>query len=138
MGGRTNYVYKFRDRHLKLVPALDVDSNVSLHHLSQMWPLFQELLSTFPNLDYVHIGPRLANLLVQPSNLDHSLSIDETTGTDMSEVFEPFSNLQQLWHILNLSNNTTVLLCSNGLHAKGEFRSIPNNVILVEYGFQVR
>ncbi|XP_011505439.1 PREDICTED: uncharacterized protein LOC105368183 isoform X2 [Ceratosolen solmsi marchali] len=125
-----------RDRYLELVPALDVDSNVSLQHLSQMWPLFQELLTTFPNVNYVHIGPRLASILVQPSNFDCSLSIDETIERDMSEVLEPYSNLQQLWHILNLNFDTTVLLCSNGLHSKLEFRSIPNNIILVEYGFQ--
>jgi hypothetical protein len=102
-----------------------------------MWPLFQELLTTFPNINYVHIGPRLANILVQPSNLDCSLSIDETIETDMSEVFESYTSLQQLWHILNLHFDTTVLLCSNGLHTKLEFRNIPNNIILVEYGFQV-
>ncbi|XP_023247490.1 uncharacterized protein LOC106645899, partial [Copidosoma floridanum] len=125
-----------RDRHLELVPALDVDSNVSLQHLSQMWPLFQELLSTFPSLSYVHIGPRLANLLVQPSTFDCSISVDETIETDISEMLESYSSLQQVWHILNLNCDTTVLLCSNGLHSKTEFKSIPNNVILVEYGFQ--
>lgn len=102
-----------------------------------MWPLFQELLTTFPSLNYVHVGPKLAGLLIQPNTFDCSVSVDETIETDMSEVLESYSNLQQLWHILNLSCNTTVLLCSNGLHSKTEFRSIPNNVILVEYGFQV-
>ncbi|XP_014225797.1 uncharacterized protein LOC106651683 [Trichogramma pretiosum] len=125
-----------RDRHLELIPALDVDSNVSVRHLSQMWPLFQELLATFPSLNYVHIGPRLANLLVHPSNLDCSVSVDETIETDMSDVLESYSGLQQLWHIFNLNHATTVLICSNGLHSKTEFRSIPNNVIFVEYGFQ--
>lgn len=110
---------------------------MSLRHLSQMWPLFQELLATFPNLNYVHIGPRLSSLLVQPSTFDCSLSVDETIETNMSEALESYSSLQQLWHVLSLHFDTTVLLCSNGLHAKAEFHSIPNNVILVEYGFQV-
>lgn len=126
-----------RDRYLELIPVLDVDSNVSLRHLSQMWALFQELLATFPSLTYVHVGPRLAGLLVQPNNLDCSVSVDETIETDMSEVLESYSSLQQLWHILNLSSETTVLICSNGLHSKTEFHSLPNNIILVEYGFQV-
>lgn len=125
-----------RDRHLDLIPALDVDSNVSQRHLTQMWPVFQELLAIFPSLSYVHVGPRLASLLVQPDNLDLSSSINETVETDMSEVFKSYSCLQELWHILNLNNDTTLLLCSNGLHSKPEFRSVPSNVILVEYGFQ--
>ncbi|KAK0163427.1 hypothetical protein PV327_007111 [Microctonus hyperodae] len=125
-----------RDRHLDLVPTLDVDSNVSQRHLTQMWPVFQELLAIFPSLSYVHVGPRLASLLVQPDNLDLSISINETVETDMSEVFKSYSCLQELWHILNLNSDTTLLLCSNGLHSKSEFRSVPSNVILVEYGFQ--
>ncbi|XP_076162883.1 uncharacterized protein LOC143144407 isoform X2 [Ptiloglossa arizonensis] len=125
-----------RDRHLDLVPTLDVDSNVSQHHLSQMWPIFQELLAVFPSLSYVHVGPRLASLLIQADSFDLNLSINETIETDMSEVFKSYSCLQELWHILNLNSNTTLLLCSNGLHSKPEFHNIPNNIILVEYGFQ--
>ncbi|CAL7951857.1 unnamed protein product [Xylocopa violacea] len=125
-----------RDRHLDLVPTLDVDSNVSQHHLPQMWPIFQELLAVFPSLSYVHVGPRLANLLVQADNFDLNLSVNETIETDMSEVFKSYSCLQELWHILNLSPTTTLLLCSNGLHSKAEFHNVPSNIILVEYGFQ--
>lgn len=126
-----------RERHIHLVPALDVDSNVNQHHLTQMWPIFQELLAIFPSLDYVHVGPRLATLLVQADNFDPNSSITETIETDMSEIFKSYSCLQELWHILNLNCDTTLLLCSNGLHSKPEFHSIPNNIILVEYGFQV-
>ncbi|XP_046749548.1 uncharacterized protein LOC124413185 [Diprion similis] len=125
-----------RDRHLELVPALDVDSNVSQRHLPQMWPVFQELLATFPSLNYVHVGPRLAGLLVQLENLDSSLSGNETVETDMSEVFKSYSCLQELWHILNLNSDATLLLCSNGLHSKPDLRNVPSNVVLVEYGFQ--
>ncbi|XP_034950248.1 uncharacterized protein [Chelonus insularis] len=126
-----------RDRHINLIPTLDVDLNVSQRHLTQMWPIFQELLAIFPSLSYVHVGPRLASLLVQPENLDFSTnSINETVETDMSEVFKTYTCLQEMWHILNLNPDTTLLLCSNGLHSKPEFRSIPSNVVLVEYGFQ--
>lgn len=83
------------------------------------------------------MGPRLASLLIQPENLDSSSSINETIETDMSDIFKSYTCLQELWHILNLDSNTTLLLCSNGLHLKTEFHSIPSNVILVEYGFQV-
>ncbi|KAM0731335.1 Protein VAPYRIN [Formica fusca] len=125
-----------RDRHLDIVPTLDVDSNVGQHHLTQMWPIFQELLAVFPSLSYVHVGPRLASLLVQADNFDLNASVNDTIETDMSEVFKSYSCLQELWHILNLSANTTLLLCSNGLHSKPEFHNIPTNIILVEYGFQ--
>jgi len=127
----------FRDRHLDIVPALDVDSNVGQHHLTQMWPIFQELLAVFPSLSYVHVGPRLANLLVQPDNLDLNVSANDTIETDMSEIYKPYSCLQELWHLLNLNSSTTLLLCSNGLHSRSEFHNIPTNIILVEYGFQV-
>ena len=122
---------------MDLVPTLDVDSNVGQHYLSQMWPIFQELLAIFPSLSYVHVGPRLANLLVQADNFDMNLSVNETIETDMSEVFKSYSCLQELWHTLNLSSNTTLLLCSNSLHSKAEFHNIPSNIIFVEYGFQV-
>lgn len=102
-----------------------------------MWPIFQELLTVFPGLSYVHVGPQLASLLVQADNFDMNVSVNETIETDMSEVFKSYSCLQELWHILNLSSSTTLLLCSNGLHSKPEFHNIPNNIILVEYGFQV-
>ncbi|KAH0951694.1 hypothetical protein HN011_012504 [Eciton burchellii] len=125
-----------RDRHLDIVPALDVDSNVGQHHLTQMWPIFQELLAVFPSLSYVHVGPRLANLLVQPDNLDLNISANDTIETDMSEIYKPYSCLQELWHLLNLNSSTTLLLCSNGLHSRSEFHNIPTNIILVEYGFQ--
>lgn len=127
----------FRDRHLDIVPTLDVDSNVSQHHLMQMWPIFQDLLAVFPSLNYVHVGPRLTTLLVQADSFDLSVSVNDTLETDMSEVFKSYSCLQELWHILNLSSNTTLLLCSNSLHSKSEFHNIPTNIILVEYGFQV-
>lgn len=119
------------------MPVIDVDSNVTQQHLPLMWPIFQELLASFASLNYVHVGPRLASLLIQPENLDSNLSINETIETDMSELFKSYSCLQELWHILNLNATTTLLLCSNGLHSKSEFHSIPSNVILVEYGFQV-
>ncbi|EZA52531.1 uncharacterized protein LOC105281834 [Ooceraea biroi] len=125
-----------RDRHLDIVPALDVDSNVGQHHLTQMWPIFQELLAVFPSLSYVHVGPRLASLLVQADNLDPNVSANDTIETDMSEVFKPYSCLQELWHLLNLNSSTTLLLCSNGLHSRSEFHNVPTNIILVEYGFQ--
>jgi len=127
----------FRDRHLDIVPTLDVDSNVSQHHLMQMWPIFQDLLAVFPSLNYVHVGPRLTTLLVQADSFDLSVSVNDTLETDMSEVFKSYSCLQELWHILNLSSSTTLLLCSNSLHSKSEFHNIPTNIVLVEYGFQV-
>lgn len=102
-----------------------------------MWPIFQELLAVFPSLSYVHVGPQLASLLVQADSFDMNVSVNDTIETDMSEVFKSYCCLQELWHILNLSSNTTLLLCSNGLHSKPEFHNIPNNIILVEYGFQV-
>lgn len=122
---------------MDIVPALDVDSSVGQHHLTQMWPIFQEILAVFPSLSYVHIGPRLASLLVQAENFSSNLSVNDTIETDMSEVFKSYSCLQELWHTLNLSSSMTLLLCSNGLHSKSEFQTIPNNIIFVEYGFQV-
>lgn len=88
-------------------------------------------------MSYVHVGPRLASLLVQADSFDLNVSANETIETDMSEVFKSYSCLQELWHILNLSSSTTLLLCSNGLHSKPEFHNVPTNIILVEYGFQV-
>lgn len=42
-----------QDRFIDLVPVLDVESHVSYEDLTDMWPTFQEILASFPNLRYV-------------------------------------------------------------------------------------
>jgi hypothetical protein len=34
------------------LPVLDVDTHVSYEDLTDMWPAFQEILASFPNLRY--------------------------------------------------------------------------------------
>jgi hypothetical protein len=41
-----------QDRFIDLLPVLDVDSHVSYEDLTDMWPTFQEILASFPNLRY--------------------------------------------------------------------------------------
>jgi len=74
-----------------------------------MWPIFQDLLAVFPNLNYVHVGPRL-NLLVQADNLDLTFR-------------------QRYARNGHIGNNQVLLMSLRIL--------IPADIIiLVEYGFQ--
>lgn len=73
----------------------------------------------------VHVGPRLSSLLLQ----DH----DDGEQAELEES-EEREGLGKLWHLLSLPPTTTLLLCCNNLKPS---RSLPPNIILVEYGFQV-
>jgi hypothetical protein len=41
-----------QDRFIDLLPVLDVESHVSYEDLIDMWPTFQDILASFPNLRY--------------------------------------------------------------------------------------
>lgn len=43
-----------QDRFIDLLPVLDVESHISYEDLTDMWPTFQEILASFPNLRYGH------------------------------------------------------------------------------------
>ncbi|KAJ9589645.1 hypothetical protein L9F63_017134, partial [Diploptera punctata] len=110
-----------QDRFMELVPVLDVDSNVSYEDLTDMWPAFQEILASFPNLRYVHIGPKLCSLLVR--------------GDDNDDLDTTYVALHELWHHLTLPPSITLMLCSNGILQHGG-QTFPPNVLFVQYGFQ--
>ncbi|XP_069671476.1 uncharacterized protein [Periplaneta americana] len=107
-----------QDRFVDLVPVLDVDAQVSYEDLADMWPAFQEALASFPNLRYVHVGPKLCSLLVRPDVVD-----------------EEGAMLQELWHLLALPPDVTLMLCSNSLQ-QPTAHAFPANVLFVQYGFQ--
>ncbi|XP_063217542.1 uncharacterized protein LOC134528147 [Bacillus rossius redtenbacheri] len=118
-----------QDRFVNLVPVLDVDAHVVYEDLrADMWLTFQEILASFPNLSYVHAGPKLCSLLVQQSRAEEG------------DGGAPRVPLQELWQLLSLSPDVTIMLCSNSLHhleAGAAARvDVPANVLLVEYGFQ--
>ncbi|KAL0266782.1 UNVERIFIED_CONTAM: hypothetical protein PYX00_009235 [Menopon gallinae] len=126
-----------QDRFITLVPVLDVDDNVTVENLETAWQTFQEILTCFPNLTYIHIGPRLALLLTQTKEVFDEL--EETTSCCSHSL-----NHSVLDNSLTASNvglnrfwpaNATLMVCSNSLHAIGK-NCLPKNVILMEYGFQ--
>ncbi|KAF4523546.1 hypothetical protein B566_EDAN011994 [Ephemera danica] len=104
-----------QDRFITLVPVLDVEECVELVHLPSMWLAFQKYITSFPDTNLVHVGPRLGSLLL-------SSGPEDGTG-----------GLAELWHLLSLPPTTTLLLCCNNL---APTYPLPANVILVEYGFQ--
>lgn len=116
-----------QDRFIDLLPVLDVDTHVSYEDLTDMWPAFQEILASFPNLRYVHIGPKLCSLLVRPEETDE---VDGVSSDSCQYV-----GLQELWHHLSLPPNITLMLCSNGIQ-QHRIQTFPSNVLFVQYGFQ--
>ncbi|XP_021936074.1 uncharacterized protein LOC110837829 isoform X2 [Zootermopsis nevadensis] len=117
-----------QDRFIDLVPVLDVESHVSYEDLTDMWPTFQEILASFPNLRYVHIGPKLCSLLVRPEEGDEGDGVS-------SDGSGQCVGLQELWHHLALPPDITVMLCGNGIQQHGTL-ALPSNILLVQYGFQ--
>ncbi|CAB3359835.1 Hypothetical predicted protein [Cloeon dipterum] len=97
-----------QDRFLTLVPVLDVEDCVEESQLSLMWPVFQQLVASFPNVELIHIGPRLSSLLLPQQT-------------------------PNVWHLLTLPTHVTLMLCCNNL---AQSYDLPPNVILMEYGFQ--
>lgn len=41
-----------QDRFISLVPVLDVEPHVNCKLLAKMWPAFQEIIASFPNIRY--------------------------------------------------------------------------------------
>ncbi|EEB20158.1 conserved hypothetical protein [Pediculus humanus corporis] len=129
---------KAQDRFINLVPVLDVDDNFTGEGLESMWQSFQEILTCFPNLTYVHIGPRLTALLIQTKEITEEL--DDTTSSCSNSINNQSihnesyclgSNLgfHRLW-----PTSATLIVCANSLRGIKNF--VPRNVILMEYGFQ--
>jgi len=92
-----------------------------------MWPTFQEILAIFPNLRYVHIGPKLCSLLVRLEDTDE---VDGVNSESCQCVC-----LQDLWHHLALPPDITLMLCSNGIQPQ-RIQAFPANILFVQYGFQ--
>nr|CAD7257034.1 unnamed protein product [Timema shepardi] len=113
------------DRFVTLVPVLDVESHVTYDDLTDMWLILQEVLASFPTLRHVHIGPKLCSLLGQ-------------CRVEDGENVPHHVPLQELWQILGLPPEVTLMLCSNSLHTQEAAPplDIPPNILLVEYGFQ--
>nr|CAD7405719.1 unnamed protein product [Timema cristinae] len=113
------------DRFVTLVPVLDVESHVTYDDLTDMWLILQEVLASFPTLRHVHVGPKLCSLLGQ-------------CRVEDGENVPHHVPLQELWQILGLPPEVTLMLCSNSLHTQEAAPplDIPPNILLVEYGFQ--
>uniref|UniRef100_A0A1B6CRL5 Uncharacterized protein n=2 Tax=Clastoptera arizonana TaxID=38151 RepID=A0A1B6CRL5_9HEMI len=125
-----------RDRFIELLPVIDVDNSVNKQDIGDMWPAFQDIIASFTNLKYVHIGPRLSNLLIgtlnDPSPASSSSSVLLNVSGGNSSL-----TLQDVWHLLSLSPEVTIMLCSNSLHNQNLANTIiPSNMVLIEYGFQ--
>ncbi|XP_046981573.1 uncharacterized protein LOC124550870 isoform X1 [Schistocerca americana] len=110
-----------QDRFITVVPVLDVDNSAVYDDLADMWPSFQEILASFPNLRYVHVGPKLCSLLLPPAN-------EGACGGGQEGA------ARQLWHLLSLPPSVTLMLCANSLQPAAP--ALPSNVVLVQYGFQ--
>ncbi|KAG8227825.1 hypothetical protein J437_LFUL008469 [Ladona fulva] len=129
-----------QDHFVELIPVLEVDAHLCYEELSDMWPSFQEILSTFPTLRYVHVGPRLSSLLVEPARAGFCSGRqgreDTSQDGEDDDADGGFGGLQELWHLLSLPHSVTLMICGNALHYQPRPPILPPNVVVVEYGFQ--
>lgn len=104
------------DRGITLVPAFDIEDNVTSGQVVSLSGVISAALTHFPSARYVHIGPRLTAVLAEASLTENSCSP---------------------WAQLGLTQSTVLLVCANVFHNKSQqLASLPPSAILVEYGFQ--
>lgn len=106
------------ERGIDFVPAIDVDSSVTcLADLHQLRSKVREILRCFDRPKFIHLGPKITSILTN----SESISIYDYIPAPLEE--------------------TTFMLCANGMTKKDSKQSstlvMPENVILVHYGFQV-
>ena len=103
-----------RERGLTFVPAIDVDASVtSLEDLGKLRSKFRDILRCFDHPKFIHLGPKITSILVSQNG---------------ASVYD---------YIPLPLEDTTFILCANGLHGKDSLNLLPENVILAHYGFQV-
>ncbi|XP_075233962.1 uncharacterized protein LOC142331764 [Lycorma delicatula] len=125
-----------QDRFISLLPVLDVENTVTRQDINDMWSAFQEILASFTNLKYVHIGPRLSGLLIGSGEDNSNNSTSSTIGGLLNVSNNHGYGLQEVWHLLSLPPEVTVMMCANSLHSQSlENLYVPSNMILIEYGF---
>ncbi|XP_072155100.1 uncharacterized protein [Bemisia tabaci] len=105
-----------QDRFISLVPVLEVETDVKKTDLKNMWPLFQQVMAVFTDVEYVHVGHTLGPLLLGEDGL---------------------ISLSEVRHFLGVPSNVTLMLCANSLQGySASDEACLNNIILVRYGFQ--
>lgn len=155
-----------QDRFISLVPVLDVEPHVNCKLLAKMWPAFQEIIASFPNIRYVHVGPRLSGLLLtrdddasthrcpndstDAAHQSASISVDNedldrSRGAEsdrLSLALEPEGGVFGVPSFMRelwhrLDLPPNITLMLCANGLHSRFYNIPPNVVLVEYGFQV-
>ncbi|XP_026288874.1 uncharacterized protein LOC113213876 isoform X3 [Frankliniella occidentalis] len=154
-----------QDRFISLVPVLDVEPHVNCQHLTKMWPAFQEIIASFPNIRYVHVGPRLSSLLLardddssthrcpndstEAGNRSSSVSVenedlDRSRGAESDQISLALENDNGLYGVPSFMRELwhrldlppNITLMLCANGLHSRFYNIPPNVVLVEYGFQ--
>ena len=104
------------ERGIRLVPAIDVDASIeTLEDLQKIRPKIREIFRCFDHIKFVHLGPKITSLLLP--NEEKDISICDYIPTS--------------------SDETTFILCANSLQNKGQKAKVPENSIVMQYGFQV-
>lgn len=115
------------ERGIDLVPAIDVDSSVtSLADLDLIRSKVRDILGCFDRPNFIHLGPKITSILMTKTK-DETISIYDYIPAPLQE--------------------TTFMLCANSFAAASVQRNdakqhlslckLPENVVLVHYGFQV-
>ena len=118
------------ERGIDFVPAIDVDTSVtSITHLQKLRPKLRDIISCFDRPKFIHLGPNITNILTKAdSEAGNTIAskgkIEEEEATSIYDFF-PAS-----------MGDTNFLLCANSLPRQFAGR-LPENAVLVHYGFQV-
>jgi len=107
------------DRHINLVPALDISQICSFDDLSSYTSIFAKILPCFSHQDSIHLGPCLTTTIM--SAMAH---------------LTPDQVISRLPYILSVSCTTTIFLCSNTLQSHPSLlANLPHTIGLIQYGF---
>ena len=108
------------ERGICLVPAIDVDTSIeTLEDLHKIRPKLSEIIRCFDHPKFIHLGPKITSILLP----DKSENNDDISLYD----YVPAPS----------GDETTFILCANSLQSKGQKAKVPENSIVIQYGFQV-
>ncbi|OWF38604.1 uncharacterized protein LOC110466050 [Mizuhopecten yessoensis] len=103
---------------IQVIPILEVAPLVQFEDIEELYDVFQDFLSCFPDSQFVSLGPRLSSFVLDT----------EEGQLDITDCVK----------MLPLSQHHTIQLCGYPLHELNTelVQQLPPNVVINEYGIQ--
>ncbi|KAJ8308848.1 hypothetical protein KUTeg_013722 [Tegillarca granosa] len=106
------------ERGIQLVPVIEVAPPVQYEDIDDLYNVFQDFVSCFPDAEFLSLGPRLSSFML--SNEDDVLDVTDAVK------------------LLPVLSNHTLQLCGYPLHDLDStlLQQLPPNIVINEYGIK--